>query len=334
MMACGREDGSLALAKFGESESRVIFRRSEIDPNYEQDPHRPVAVAFDRAGERSVFAFADGRLYVIESANGDAREIIPRRELERLVAEELPVAQRDASRLRGESNLPPDVRAALAGGRRTHYLFSQVVLSSDGKSVITAHHGDALRLWDIESGQSLGHLPMRRHSNFSEGEVQSLKPLPDNSGVVFTTADCALHRWSFSTGEKVTLRSAPGMGLPTAHTAVSPCGNLVIWAAAWQPMEIRTIADGQLVGAFPQRLGYVQFAEWCSEDAIAIVVDNDPYGTLVEVWDTRSYACKSKYPLSGRANVLLTSTSSRRLMCCTEEGQTHALGFEHGLFIP
>jgi len=334
LMGFGREDGSLVLTKFGESRSRVTFRRSEMDPIYREDPHHPVAITFDRAGQRSVFAFSDGRLNVVELANGDAREIIPRQELYRLVSEVLPVIERDASRLRGGNKLEPDVREALSRPSQTHYSFSQVALIPDGKSVITAHHGDALRLWDIESGRSLCHLPMTRRYSFGEGEVQSLKPLPDNSGVVFTTADCALHRWRFSDREKVTLRSVPGIGLPTAQSAVSPCGNFVIWAAPWQSMEIRNVADGRLVGTFPQRLGYVQFAEWCSEDAIAVVVDNDPYGTLIEVWDTHSYARISKYPLSGRANALVTSTDSRRVVCCTEEGETHALGLGSGLFIP
>jgi hypothetical protein len=93
-------------------------------------------------------------------------------------------------------------------------------------------------------------------------------------------------------------------------------------------MEIRNIANGELLAAFHDRVGNVQFVEWCSDHAAATVVDNDPYGVSLEVWDTRRSQRVARYPFSGRANVLVASSVSKRLLFCTEDGQVHTLSLE------
>jgi len=335
-VAFAREDGSLSVAGFGEMEARVIFRRCDVDPAYAESPYTPVGIGLDKDGKRAVLAFWDGGLYGIDTATSGTNEIIPRAELERLVSEELPKVETDAAQLRGEDRLPPDVRAGLSARERPFYSFSHIVCSPDGRFVTTAYHGDALRVWNIETGECSHHLPMRRRSSFDEGEVRCLKSLPNSSGVVFTTADGALYCWRFRDVEKITIRAAPTVGSLNAQAAIAPCGKRVIWVANWKPMEIRDVTSGKLLAAFPQRLGFgyanIQFVEWCSEHAIAIVVDNDPYGVSLEVWDSRCFECVAQYPVSGRVNVLVVSASSKRLLCCTEDGQSHALSLEEELF--
>jgi WD40 repeat protein len=90
IVAFAREDGSLALSAFGGTESRVIFHRSDFDPGYAEFRYGPIATGLNGDGRGAVLAFSDGRLYSIDLAASEAHEIIPRAELERLVAQELP----------------------------------------------------------------------------------------------------------------------------------------------------------------------------------------------------------------------------------------------------
>jgi WD40 repeat protein len=318
-----RSDGHLVCSVFGGREDRVIFERSRVDPSFAREPSKVGSVHLSGNGSVAIVVFDDGRIYHVFTATGDCREVIPRKALKRLGERALRREAADIERIKGSASGEEPIR--------TLYNFDRAALTPDGQFVVTATMRDAIRVWDCVTGKGIAKLSLLGRKSFSEGEVECLKPLPDSSGIVFTTFDGAMHLWQFTKMKSARmLREAKTNPFP-AQVAISSDGLRVGWFRDHSPIEIYSLPDGNLMQSSADCVDYPTSVEWCGSHWLAmavIIVDDDREQRFIEIRDAATLNYLDRYPVSSSPEILATARGANRIVCCTEDGQTHYLTIE------
>ena len=171
-------------------------------------------------------------LYEVDLKRGTLREIISRSFLKELEKEVLPRIERNAARLRGEHKLSKETRKFLVRPDRI-YQISRAALAASGRYVVTSCDGDAVRIWDVTTGECDWNLPTPAVSSFSESEVTCLNVAADGQAVVFVTHDGTVHFWRFSENVETVMKNTKYFSL--VEHAISSNGKLVAYGGSGAP---------------------------------------------------------------------------------------------------
>ena len=318
----GRKDGSVVRTTFGGGDEQVIFERSRHDRSFSIEPSELEAVHLNTNGSVAIVCFDDSRIYRVVIDTGAWSEVIPRRTLRRLIREALPKKAADCARI---MNRDPDKEPV-----STSYPIASTTLTPDGQFVVTAAHRDAIRVWNIVTGKQTAMLSLLGRQSMDEGQIVCLKPLPDSSGIVFRTSDGALHLWQWSKMKMSRLLRKADSRYGIGH-AISPDGLRVAWVCNGLPIEIRSLPDGELIQSSADREFYDKHIEWCGADWLASAVfgvGDDREQSYIEIREASTLKCLTRYPLSGQPATLAAASDANRVVCCTEDGQTHYLSIE------
>jgi WD40 repeat protein len=152
-----------------------------------------------------------------------------------------------------------------------------VAITPDGRQAISASGDGTLRLWDLESGESL--LIFEGHTDGVTGAAIS----PDGKHAVSASADKTLRLWDLQSGE--CLRSFKGHTDRVETVAISKDGRYVISGSADKTLRVWDLKCGECLHTFEGHTNTVTGVAITPDGSQAVSVSWD--GTL-RTWDLQS----------------------------------------------
>ncbi|PVF92434.1 hypothetical protein CPB86DRAFT_841613, partial [Serendipita vermifera] len=121
-------------------------------------------------------------------------------------------------------------------------LVCSVAFSPDGRQVISGSHDNTIRLWDAETGQTIGE-PFQGHTN----QVWSVAFSPDGQQIVSGSSDKTIRLWDAKTGQPIG-KPLQGHTDRVWSVAFSPNGQKIVSGSLDQTIRIWDAKTGQMIG--------------------------------------------------------------------------------------
>jgi WD40 repeat protein/serine/threonine protein kinase len=153
-------------------------------------------------------------------------------------------------------------------------LVQAVAVTPDGRHAVSASSDRTLRLWDLESGQTLRALD--GHS----GSVQAIAVTSDGRRAVSGSDDGTLRLWDLESGQ--TVRTLQGHTGPVQAVAVTLDGRRAVSASSDRELRIWDLESGETLRTLNGHRGPV--------NAVAITVDGNraisgSFDQTLRIWD-------------------------------------------------
>jgi WD40 repeat protein len=328
----GDSDGNVSVWEFGGSKRVQMFKRPESSTPKSEDAERIFLLppSMNRDATIALVPYSDGLLYLADLVTGQLKMVNSPEFIQRLVEEELPKKEANSARLRGEDRMPEELREMLKRPVLTQYGMTEAILTPNGCYAVTARYGEAVRVWDMITGDCIHTLPTPDVDSFAEGEVISLEPMSDSQGVVFTTQDGRIHIWRFAgSSERIILPRDTYNTRPMV--AVSTDGEFIVFGGWFDPLELWHIPTQRMIRKYGQNPDACVKSITFTRDGAYIVVasDNETLKNEIVVWDVQTAAIIAKYPLPSNPACLSEVSEDGRLVCLTDNGEVHYLSLEN-----
>jgi len=153
-----------------------------------------------------------------------------------------------------------------------------LVVMPDGKQAVSSSNDGTLKVWDIETGETLCTLQEQ------SGRVDALAVMPNGEQVLAAVGDGSLKIWDLKTGNIL-------HSLQTYHTrpinavAVTPDEQLAVSASSDGTLEIWNLARGELLEILK---GHTQWVETVAITSKGDQVISGAADNLLQVWDLKS----------------------------------------------
>jgi WD40 repeat protein len=144
-----------------------------------------------------------------------------------------------------------------------------VVVTPDGRYVVSGSKDETLRVWDLTTGETKRTL--QGHTN----GVSAVAVTPDSRYVVSGSYDKTLRVWDLTTGE--TKRTLQGHSYPVFAVAVTPDGRHVVSGSNDTTLRVWDLEDGKELVTFTVDGNVTACA--AAQDSRTIVV-GDGFGRL------------------------------------------------------
>jgi len=151
-----------------------------------------------------------------------------------------------------------------------------VMLTPDGKKIVGPSK-DKLRVWDLETGQTLQVLEGHNET------VNNVVVTPDGKKAISASADATLRIWDLKTGQ--TLQVLEGHNGIVNDVVVTPDGKKAISASADATLRVWDLETGQTLQVLENKLRYGIYAVVVTPDEKkAVTVDHDK----LRIWDLKT----------------------------------------------
>jgi WD40 repeat protein len=155
-----------------------------------------------------------------------------------------------------------------------------VALTPDGRRAVSASYDGTLRVWDLESGQSVNTLEGHTHW------VWGVTLTPDGRRAVSACEDCMLRVWDLKSGRSVGTLEGHTRGV--RGVAVTPDGRRAVSASYDRTLRVWDLESGQCVNTLEGHTREVRGVAVAPGGCRAVSASAD--GTL-RVWDLKSGQC-------------------------------------------
>ncbi|MGI0486348.1 protein kinase domain-containing protein [Pantanalinema rosaneae CENA516] len=149
-----------------------------------------------------------------------------------------------------------------------------LILSPDGKTLISGSADKTIKLWDLTTGESVGTLT--GHTSF----VNTLAISPDGSTLVSGSADRTIRVWDLATGQQ--------RQILTGHTsfinalAITADGETLVSGSADRTIRVWNLTTGQLIRTLTGHSSFVNALAISSDDRILASGSADK---TIKLWD-------------------------------------------------
>ena len=147
---------------------------------------------------------------------------------------------------------------------------TDVVLTPDGRRVISASMNEALKVWDLKTGKELFTLSHGSDSEYPWG-ISNIAITPDGKKVICLFGNRTLKVWDLETTEELFTFTGHSDGYwGTAGVAVTPNGKQVISASEDNTLSVWNLSSGKVIASFTGESALLCFA--IAPDGVTIVV--------------------------------------------------------------
>jgi WD40 repeat protein/serine/threonine protein kinase len=157
------------------------------------------------------------------------------------------------------------------------HLVSAVAVTPDGDFAISGSADCTLRLWDLQSGQSIRTL--EGHT----GPINGVAVTPDGRRVLSGSTDLTLRLWDLETGRQI--RKLEGHAGPINAVAVTPDGRTAVSASSDNTLRLWDLENGESIGTLQGHPDWVHAVVVMPDGKRVISGSAD---NTLRVWDLES----------------------------------------------